>query len=249
MPPAVEYLRSVEWIWPLWLVSASVVGAMTVVGVARLSLAELRRLWRCEKGAAYSLSYVMVVPFYLIFVCLVIESTHILVAKIGTVYSAYAGARAGIVWYSSTTPGDAKSRVVEAAQQAFVPFASGTGPDQQNVTENNASYRHRQYMKAYRRFVDDPAAARYVMAKYDYTEQALEVTDDVAGARPAKWDDDITVEVKYRFRFNVPIIAQIIGTRGADGHYYYNIVSRIALQSEAPMNDKQELGISYASPN
>jgi len=65
----------------------------------------------------------MVMPIYILLLCLVIETTMGLIAKIGTVYSAYAAARNAIV-YSSIDPASADERARHAAVRAMVPFAS-----------------------------------------------------------------------------------------------------------------------------
>ena len=57
----------------------------------------LRRLASDEDGAAYTLSYVMVIPLYALLICLIIESVLMMTAKLGTVYSAYAAARTASV--------------------------------------------------------------------------------------------------------------------------------------------------------
>ena len=63
----------------------------------------MRRLANDEDGAAYTLSYVMVIPVYALLICLIIESVLMLTAKLGTVYAAYAAARTASVWSSATT--------------------------------------------------------------------------------------------------------------------------------------------------
>ena len=63
----------------------------------------LRRLAVEEDGAAYTLSYVMVIPVYALLICLIIETCLMLTAKLGTVYAGYAAARSASVWSSATT--------------------------------------------------------------------------------------------------------------------------------------------------
>ena len=63
----------------------------------------LRRFAHDEEGAAYSLSFVMVIPIYGALDVLDHRRTLILTAKLGTVYAAYAAARTASVWSSHTT--------------------------------------------------------------------------------------------------------------------------------------------------
>ncbi len=63
----------------------------------------MRQLVFDEDGAAYTLSYVMVIPVYALLICLIIESVLMMTAKLGTVYAAFAAARTASVWSSATT--------------------------------------------------------------------------------------------------------------------------------------------------
>ena len=63
----------------------------------------LVRFLRDEEGAAYSLSFVMVIPIFALMICLIIEGALIMTAKLGTVYAAFAAARTASVWSSHTS--------------------------------------------------------------------------------------------------------------------------------------------------
>src|SRR6185437_5924062 len=81
-----------------------------------------------ENGAAYTLSYVMVIPVYAILICMIIETVLMLSAKLGTVYAAYSAARTASVWSSATTWDKTLAKAKQAAVQSMVPFASGMQP-------------------------------------------------------------------------------------------------------------------------
>src|SRR5262245_49854582 len=95
-----ELVRGMEVVWLAWLagVGLLLVGARWTL--RRFQAPGLRELWRDEGGASYTLSYVLAVPVYLLFICIVAEMTLLLVAKVGTLYAAHAGARSSIVWRS-----------------------------------------------------------------------------------------------------------------------------------------------------
>ena len=90
------------------------------------AIAGSMRLVRDEEGGAYTLSYVMVVPIIMLLMCLIVETTLMLSAKLGTVYAAFAGARVASVWSSAADWDRAEQRIEQAAIKAFVPFASGS---------------------------------------------------------------------------------------------------------------------------
>ncbi len=239
-----ELFRSVEVIWLIWLCSCLGLCGLTVLGLARVSW---RRLWRQrhdERGAAYALSYVMVVPLYFMFVCLVVESSNILVTKVGTVYAAFAGARTAVVWQSAALPAAAEQRITQSAQQAFVGFASGIRVATDPAA--NPDSNQKRYLDTYENFFDDPAVSRNILTtKLANAQSRLQVTYQSATG----WSDDVQVDVEYQFRFHVPVIGHALGTRGADGYRYFPIRSAVKLQNEGPQNETQRTGIRYASPN
>src|SRR5262245_4523384 len=86
----------------------------------------LRRLIVDEDGAAYTMSYVMVIPVYALFICMMIESVLFLTAKLGTVYAAFAAARTASVWSSATTWDKTMEKAQLSAVRSMTPFSSGT---------------------------------------------------------------------------------------------------------------------------
>src|SRR4051794_13467293 len=101
-------LGSVEAIWLLWVSST-----LALIWIARAALARTawRELLAREEGMAYSLSFVMTIPFLMLILTTVIETALILEAKLGTMYASYAAARAGIVWLSAEPRGLAQEKV------------------------------------------------------------------------------------------------------------------------------------------
>ena len=64
---------------------------------------------------------------------------------------------------------------------------------------------------------------------------------------PEHWDSDITAKVTYRFPFNVPGIGRLLGKRGIDGSYYYDITSAATMPNEGPQDDRKTIGIGYGT--
>ena len=196
----------------------------------------LQNLVRDEHGGAYTLSYVMVIPILMLLTCLIIESTLMMMAKVGTSYAAFSGARTAIVWSSASDNWDlAENRIEKAAIQSFVPFSSGMGA--QGSAPNEASA----YSSSYTAFVDEPVSESYIRAKYSNAARRLKVT--VSGP-PRSHDSEIKVTVAYRFRFNMPGIGKLIGEKDDDG-YSFPLKSTATLQNEGPKNQQQDLGIGY----
>ena len=260
MVPVAEYFRSVEHVWLLWLVAVAGLAVLTIRLLRGCRWGDWKALLLEEDGAAYSLSYVLTFPFYLYFVCLVIETTMFLVVKTGTVYAAYAGARANIVWRTTPArPGDAGDRdalrreadrrTQQAAVNAMAAFASSSSLHARGAgVVGTSSPEARAFVEAYRRY--DPggsATPSYLAAKYRFAEKATAVVitpDDPAA------DGDITVTVTYEMPLHIPGIGRILGQRPSwPGARFRTVLvsSSATLQNEAPKNRRQSVGINYVS--
>jgi Flp pilus assembly protein TadG len=210
----------------------------------RTGLAAFRHLARDEDGAAYTLSYVMVIPMYAILICLIIETALMLTAKLGTVYAAYAAARSASVWSSATSWDNAKKKAEHAAFKTIAPFASGTQSVIASAPSPNSIADSAAYLAAYNAFAEKPVAAKYLLSKYGYASRHTKV--EIAGP-PATWDADITAKVTYEFPFNVPGIGRLLGTRGIDGRFYFPLTSQATIPNEGPQGDRKTIGIGYGT--
>jgi len=239
-----EIFRSVEDVWVLWAAAAL---ALTALARGPRRAGGWRRLLESEDGAAYSLVYVMTFPIYMMLVCLVIQSTLILVVKMGTVYAAFAAARAAVVWGPAEPPmGLEKARL--AAVGAMAPFASSSSSHAAGAGVSGASSpAARRYFEAYRRYSRGPATANYLISKYRFAERATEVSP---GATPARPGDDLTVEMTYEMPLVIPGAGRILGHRApwpAARFWTRRIASSATLTDETPAGPDQTLGIDYVS--
>src|SRR6185436_5070173 len=123
------------------------------MNAARDKQNSLQRLLSEEDGAAYTLSYVMVIPVYAILVCMIIESVLMMSAKLGTVYAAYSAARTASVWSSATTWDKTLAKSRQAAVQSMVPFASGMQPASASTPGSGDVAKSAAYVAAYKTFV------------------------------------------------------------------------------------------------
>jgi len=219
----------------------------------RTVLAGLRHLAVDEEGAAYTLSYVMVIPMYALLICTIVEMTLMLTSKLGTVYAAYAAARSASVWSSATEWEKVQEKAKRAAIQAMVPFASGTQPLAETVLTGTVPDEIKDnieqaivdagfYWGAYQLYAKHPVPTDYLKNKYIYATLQTEI--EIEGP-PEKWDDDIAVKVKYKFPFNVPGVGRIMGKPGIDGRYYFTIETTVSIPNEGTQNDDNSIGIGY----
>jgi hypothetical protein len=206
--------------------------------------ATLRRLATEEDGAAYTLSYVMVIPMYALLLCAIIESVLMMSAKLGTVYAAFAAARTASVWSSATTWDKAMVKAKHSAVKTITPFATGMRSLPESLPGSgdlkNAGY----YVAAYETFAKNTVSAKYMLAKYGYATRHTKVTIE---GPPTSWNGDIKAKVTYEFPFVIPGVARIFGRRGADGRYYFPITSEATIPNEGPQDDRKTIGIGYGT--
>lgn len=201
--------------------------------------ATMRRLAVDEDGAAYTLSYVMVIPVYALLICMIIESVLFFTAKLGTVYAAYAAARTASVWSSCTTWDKTMAKAKAAATKSMTPFASGMKTPIPKTMPTGWV----KYMLAYEGYSDEPVAESYLLKKYVYAQSHTKV---VIKGPPQSWDADISATVTYEFPFNIPGIGRIFGKRNLTG-YYLPITSTATLPNEGPQDNRKTIGIGYGT--
>jgi hypothetical protein len=212
----------------------------------RRGLAGFRRFERDEEGAAYTLSFVMVIPIFALLICLIIEAALLMTAKLGTVYSAYAAARTASVWSSHTTWEKTMEKSKRAALKTMVPFASGTQGSldlDQIPTDKDTVVDGLKYVGVYIAYAKKPESKKYVGAKYAYASRNVEVEID---GPPEKSDTPITAKVTYHYPFNIPGIARILCDKGPDG-YFFNISSTATIPNEGPRDNRKTIGIGYGT--
>lgn len=250
--------ESVEYVWIIWLgcMAAFVMLTWRLIVRHRLRVA-LDHLLSDESGAVYVLSVVMVLPFYVLLICFILETTLMLVVKLGVSYSAFSAARAAIVWDLPDTPFVGTSglplaaiadsptmsrKATEAAQLAMVPFASGS-PLHSGPNDKEA----RDYLDAFHRWAPKSSAKDpYLSRKFQYASQATQtsIERDQSAGMPGL----LKASVSYEYPFHIAPIGRLFGaTRSTTGRAFlvYRITSTCVLPSEAPQNPERSLGIDY----
>jgi len=188
----------------------------------------------------------MTVPFIMLIVALVVESTLVLGAQAGTFFCAYAAARSAIVWDTAQSPDVAAGRVRLAAIQAMTPFASGNPVHQLGLKIPVDSATRLDYVAMYHSYCPDgPLGDGYLMRKLIYASNALTLSHDP----PASWDAATTATVVYEHPFHWRIIGRALGHLAPWGGSTYTstLTASVTLQNEGAKNDSQTLGIRYDS--
>jgi hypothetical protein len=222
----------------------------------RISTLLRRRGWRLassEDGSSYILTVAVIFPFYMIVIAVVIESTMLLVAKVGTTYAACAAARSAAVWLAADLPPVQRRAMVElAADQALAPFASGLKSHTviaEGVADEQAA---RNWLGVFEPYGDGTVSPDYLVGKHKYAQVATSVkieTQPSPGTR-GYWQRDVTVTVTYHYPIHIPGLGQVFGSAapwaGAD-FATRAISSQATMQLEIPKSTNRRLGIHYDS--
>lgn len=252
MPSNSDFFSSVEHIWFIWFVSLVITGVMTVQALHQLNWRSFLYMHREEDGAAYSLAYIMTFPIYVMFVCLVVETTLILIVKIGTVYGAYACARSYVVFHSLDS-GLAQDRFHQAAVMAMAPFGSSNKRHLDGNSSGTAANRANDYVAGAQAFFQNqPINLARIRNKYLYANQATAVTAIKTGNQP---QGVVEITLRYQTPLHVPGVTRFLGKRSPRGGGYYIIEmeTKASLPDEAPNNEHFQpgptsMGILYEAP-
>jgi len=191
-----------------------------------------------DDGAAYTISYLMVIPLYLVTVYAIVETCLWFNATLGASYAAYAAARTAVV-----RPGEAGSSgaVKRAGLLAFVPFAHSV-IDSESSTNDDEDRLVRLQVAAAGEAGLPVSGQQRLRRQYRYAARAIHVTILVR-RRGHPWEEDVEITVTYEFPFTFPIIGRILGSQGSDGRYVRLIEARATLPIENPANEQRSLGI------
>lgn len=243
--------ESARIIWTVWIVSLAFSAAGTLWLVfslrsGRLTPSRLHAmllgLGQMEDGASYSISYVMVIPLYALFVCTTVETTWMLIAKIGTTRAAFAAARSSIVYASAESLGEQQAG--EAAVIAMAPFASGMSSA---AGTSEVGGRMEAAARAYSSMTNPPVSRGYVRAKLAYASSSVTTSvRRIPANRPNEpWRDSVAAKVTYTFPFRFGAVGRFLGRSDGSGRYTYPISSTVTLPIETPRNQSQSLGIDW----
>jgi len=254
-----EAFRGVEAVWAIWLGAIAFLCGAAVQAARRLRLRSFARLAADEFGLTYTLSYVMVIPVYLFLILIAYEATWLLVAKVGTMYAAHAGARSAVVWESMKPKSDRDARIEQATTTAMAPFATTSWKHIQLAggPSANALLAAEEYAQAHRRYSNDPnapAPRRRPYAQVRASYESLRLRYYCASARTTtkieladrKPGADLKFIVTYKAPLRIPGPARWLSQRGGPP-WEIAIRSYAVLPAETPDTADGTMGIRYRS--
>lgn len=217
-----------------------------------------RSFHRDETGAAYSLSILLILPFYIVFLSIVLELAFLLVAKMGTIHASYAAARSASVHGAVVhpelrllSPSDlsgfvtiqAQLKAKNAAVQAMVPFAGGFD----SASESDSG----PYVDAYTQYLEmidekQRIGSTSVRKRYASAQKRVSVSLRRAGASSRTsepWREVVIARVEYDAPFRLPYIGRLLGGTKKDGAVVKTCVAETTLPLEMPQNQSGYLGV------
>lgn len=101
------------------LAVAAIVAARVLVWLsgARLQPARLRSIHNCQSGSVQSLSFVLVLPFFVMIMMLIVQASQLMVGNIVMQYAAFAAARSASVWIPASVSIDESSNCISTRQE------------------------------------------------------------------------------------------------------------------------------------
>ena len=244
-------VETIIWVWSgsLILLTIMTYKMVTLLKRNRFKLKKLRN----EEGFAYVLSFCMTIPFMMIIFIAFIEATLVLITFGGVYYSAYATARAAIVWQWAEPAGVVEEKIELAAVHALAPFASSNpthlDPRRLDLAKQDITYT---YCNTYFKYFGDGPASdgnkisnNYLVRKLYYTRQGMKYYYN----RPTKFDSIIKATVIYEHPFHFPFIGRALGKPSSTvkGVRVYELKASSSLQFEGAKTRDHTLGIHYDS--
>lgn len=256
-----EAFNGMESVWAVWVTALALIAAGLVRAARSFQPPTPARLAADESGLSYTLTYVMTIPVYLFFLLIVYESSWLLVAKIGTMYAAHAGARSAVVWEPMRPDPAVDARIGQAVNTAMAPFATadlGRASADGRTPPTSAAADAEEFAHAYsgysaeasqvrtgrrRPFGLHNASPKALKSFYLTAAARTEYTCEVDTTRP---DGPVRCVVTYYAPLRVPGPARWLDPDG-QWPYEYPVKSWAVLPAEGPDTADRTLGIDYQS--
>ena len=237
-------------LWLTWLIGTVVFGIVTMRLGRRIRFRLPSQMASDEAGAAYSMSFVFMIPLYLLFCGLMLEITFLIIGKIGTVYGAYAGARSASVWDGLQDPELASQRLHQAICSGIAPFATSVGfdPAASNSSPSGLPFYAVQAAEDYAVAMQKSAHGQdldsaELVSHYERICHRVTIQRQL---RSRGGKHEVIVTVDYRSPLIFPGVAKLFD-EDHRSPYEYTLTSTIHMMRSIPVSKNHTLGIDYHS--
>ena len=244
----------VDMAWPLALTVSIPVGLpLALFGIGKKIGRSGEGLLLGEGGASYALSFVMVLPLFLVVSLVWIEAGYLLMVKLACNQAAHAAARAAAVWLPMRQPGHDEAQIRLAARLALTPYGRtipiNLPPEPEDWSEEEAATQAEVAGQAFAQISGDEDAAGVIAVKFLDAARRTEVVVSFDSAFDATLNPDGEVEVAVSFRpaALIPWVSAIVQPSSL-GKGYHLVQGRCVLPGEFPRNPLRSLSIPYSGP-
>jgi hypothetical protein len=257
-------LDSVADVWVIWLASSLIFSLLVFRSFRSQHWRTVAVFLRDERGASYALSYLMTFPFYLMTVCFVIQSTMILIVKIGVMHSAHVAARSAVVWRPAHPDNhqqglnNARDKARHAAALALAPYASGLEAHrklyvlrpQSAARLPRAMAEAFAYDELYRKWLAKHSEAKDCLAKPEFVQRkytyASAMTNLTLSSHANRFNEQLSANVDFLMPIHIPGTGWMLGSWSPVG-FYRNVKATATLPLETAETPDGRLGIGYDS--
>lgn len=237
-----SFIDGFEGIWALWLISLT----LGVVVIWRLVKKRSRFRWaelRGEQGVSYTLSFVITMPVYALILVTIAETTMLVLAKVGTVYAAYAGSRSLVVWETMQPSNLRDDRVRQAVVTALSPFviSSNASGSENGTPPGNAQKHAESYVDQLEEFSGETVRREKLINHVKNVSARTTITPQIPNRRHG---EEAWVDVEFRAPLFTPGAARLLDP-DRKYPYEYPIKSSVRMTLECPETPDQKLGIDY----
>lgn len=256
-----ELMYSIEDVWLVWITSTFLLAVLTCRSLRKFHWRSWYQFLQAEEGSSYILPYMLAFPAYLLLVCFVIQSTMIIITKIGVMHAAHMAARSAVVWRSADPRSQsagltlAREKATDTAVMALAPYASGLkGHTQMYIYDLSGAQAKAAkaipkaaiYAGLYQSLASHPqskAKTDYVIRKFIYAAAMTEVN---LIERTNRFNEPLTVEVTHKMPIHIPGAGRIMGVLHWTRKGYYRVIrAKATLPLETPDSESRLLGIDY----
>jgi hypothetical protein len=256
-----EAVRGVEWVLAVWLIGVAVLLRGGLAAARRFRTPSLAAVARDEAGLSYALAYVLTVPFYLFFLCMVYGASMLMVAKLGTLYAAHACARSAVVWQTAKPAELRQERMSQSVYSAMAPFVGARARDvltARSAPPPSAQRQALEFVMAHefysagsrnlpppgnRPYPRENAPGGYLYRKYMNAAARTTFRVDDGTRTPGA---PLRATITYRAPIYFPGVNRFLSSTGG-WPYELEIRSTATLPNETPKSEDSTLGIDYRS--
>lgn len=200
----------------------------------------ITQFWRDDRGAAYSISVVLMLPFIIAFICLSVETALLFISKEALNTASQTAVHVGRAWvgHEETLEQNGESMetmMQQAIARTLTPFASA------RADQSHATSPRMQTLASDLRL--EPLASERLSQKHASFEKITRVTLN----RDRRGTDGIAARIEFDVPLWTPFVSKLFqNTVNADGHPARTIATKVWIPLSESDARRTGIGIPYS---